>query len=74
MTELPSTIENIGSSDQRGMPEFFVLLGPEHFETCVVELVEALETGSDPAAFWARWIDVVVERTPPETDEPKKAR
>jgi hypothetical protein len=33
MAELPSTIENIGSSDQRGVAEFFVLLGPEHFGT-----------------------------------------
>jgi hypothetical protein len=31
MEELSSTIENIGSSDQRGVAEFFVLLGPEHF-------------------------------------------
>jgi hypothetical protein len=35
--------------------------------------VEALETGSDPGAFWAKWIDVVVERNPPEADEPEKA-
>jgi hypothetical protein len=49
-----------------------VLLGQEHFGTYLAELVEALETGSDPGAFWAKWIDVVVERTPPETDEPKK--
>jgi len=27
MTELPSTIESIGSSDQRGVAEFFVLPG-----------------------------------------------
>ena len=32
------------------------------------ELVETLETRKDPGAFWAKWIDVVVERTPPETD------
>jgi len=30
----------------------------------VAELVESLEGGSDPDAFWAKWIDVVVERTP----------
>ena len=71
-TELPSTIESIGSSDQRGVAEFFVLLGPERFEEYVAEMVEALETGSDPGAFWAKWIDVVVERTPPGTEEPKK--
>ena len=34
---------------------------------------KTLETGSDPGAFWAKWIEVVVERTPPETEEPKKA-
>ncbi|HTF34943.1 MAG TPA: hypothetical protein VK714_14765 [Myxococcota bacterium] len=68
MAELPSTVENIGSSDQRGLAEFFVLLGLEHFGTFLAELVEALETGSDPGAFWAKWIDVVVERTLPEVD------
>jgi len=72
MTELPSTIENIGSSDQGGVAEFFVLLGPERFEEYVAEMVETLETGSDPGAFWAKWIDVVVERTLPGADEPKK--
>ena len=64
MAELSSTIENIGSNDQRGVAEFFVLLGPEQFSTYLAELVEALETGNDPGAFWAKWIDVVVERTP----------
>src|SRR5208337_604105 len=68
MAELPSTIENIGSSDQRGVAEFFVLLGPERFEEYVAEMVETLETGSDPGAFWAKWIEVVLERTPPEAD------
>ena len=33
MAELPSTIENISSSDQRGDAESFVFLGPEHFGT-----------------------------------------
>jgi len=32
MAELSSTIENIGSSDQRSVAEFFVLLGPEQFD------------------------------------------
>ena len=45
-------------SDQGGVAEFF----------------ELLETGSDPGAFWAKWIDVVVERTPPEDDESRKSR
>jgi hypothetical protein len=31
-----------------------------------------LDAASDPGAFWAKGIDVVVARTPPETDEPKK--
>lgn len=63
MAELPSTIENIGSREQRSAAEFFVLLGPENFETCVAELLEALETGSEPGAFWVKWIEVVVEQT-----------
>jgi hypothetical protein len=64
MAELTSTVEIIGSSDQRSVAEFFVLLGPELFATYQAELVQTLETGSDPGAFWAKWIDVVVERTP----------
>ena len=67
MTELTSTVDNI-DSDQGGVAEFFDLLGPEQFAAYQAELVEALETGSDPGLFWAKWIDVVVERTPPETD------
>jgi hypothetical protein len=55
ITELPFTIENIGSSDQRGVAEFFVHLGAERFEDYVAEMVETLETGSDPGAFWAKW-------------------
>jgi len=51
MAELPGTIENIGSSDQRGVAEFFVLLGPEQFETYVAEMVETLETGSEPGSI-----------------------
>jgi hypothetical protein len=35
--------------------------------------VETLEMGSDPGAFWAKWIDVVVERTPPKSNEPTEA-
>jgi hypothetical protein len=72
MAELTSTIDNI-DSDQGGVAELFELLGPELFAAYQAELVEALETGSDPGAFWAKWIEVVVERTPPETNEPKKA-
>jgi len=34
-------------------------------------MVETLEKGSDPGAFWAKWIDVVVERTPSGTEELK---
>jgi len=73
-TELSSTIEFIGSSDQGGVAEFFDLLGPELFARYQAELGETLETGSDPGAFWAKWIDVVVEGTPPEHDEPRKLR
>jgi len=71
-TELPTTIENIGSGDQRGVAEFFVLLGLERFDEYVAEMVETLETGRDPGAFWAKWIDVVVERTLPLVNGPTK--
>ena len=46
------------------MAEFSDLLGPEHFRAYLAEIVETLDSGRDPGAFWARWIDVVVERTP----------
>jgi len=72
MTELPSTIENIGSSDQRSVADFFVFLGPQLFATYVAELIEALETGSDPGAFWAKWIDVMIERTRTKADGPEE--
>jgi len=48
MLELPSTLENVDSSDQQIVADFSVLLGPEHFDAFVAELVEALESGSDP--------------------------
>ena len=66
MAELPSTIATIGSSDQGSVAEFFVLLRSEQFGRHLAELVEALETASHPGAVWAKWIDVVVERTPRE--------
>jgi hypothetical protein len=44
-----------------------------HFNTYLAELVETLERGSAPGAFWAKWIDVVVERTPPGAEEPTKS-
>jgi len=46
-TEVP--LYNIGSSDQRGVAEFFFLLGPEHFGTYVAELVVAREPRSFPS-------------------------
>ena len=51
--------------------EFFARLWPEHFGTYLAELVEALETGSDPGAFWAKWIDVVCESTKTKADGPE---
>ena len=66
------SIETIGSSDQGGLAEFFPLLGPELFATYQAELVETLETGSDPGAFWAKWIDVVCERTRTKADLPEE--
>jgi hypothetical protein len=68
MTELWSTIENIGSSDRRSVAKFSVLLGPKHFRTYLAGLVEALETEGATQVPSGPWIDVVVERTPPETD------
>jgi hypothetical protein len=51
--------------------EFSDLLGPEHFGAFLAKIVRTLESGGDPGAFWARWIDVVVERTPSKTERPK---
>jgi hypothetical protein len=30
----------------------------------ITRVVETLESGRAPGAFWAKWIDVIVERTP----------
>ena len=49
MAELPATIDHIGSSDQRSVTEFAVLLGHEQSAKYLAELVEALEAGSDPS-------------------------
>jgi hypothetical protein len=45
--------------------EFHELLGKDDLSTFLAEVTDAFETGSHPAALWAKWIDVVVERTPP---------
>jgi hypothetical protein len=36
----------------------------------VTEIVKTLDSGRDPGAFWAKRIDVVVERTPPQVGLP----
>jgi len=42
-----------------------------HFRAFQAEVTEAFETKSDPGAFWAKWIDVVVEgRQQAESDGP----
>jgi hypothetical protein len=50
----------IRSPDQRGVAEFHELLGGDDFRAFLSDLTEALETGSEPSAFWARWVDVVI--------------
>jgi len=34
-------------------------------------MVETLDTGSDPEAFWAKWIEIVCERTRTKADAPE---
>jgi hypothetical protein len=40
------------------------LLGGDDFRAFLAEVTDAIEGGRDPGPFWAKWIDVVVERTP----------
>jgi hypothetical protein len=68
MMELPSTPSHLGSDNERCEAEFLDLLGPEQYGEYLTEIVETLESGRDPGAFWAKWIEVVVERTPPPID------
>ena len=56
------------------MAEFSDLLGPQHFGSFLAEIVNTLESRRDPGAFWAKWIDVVVERTPPRLVTPRPAQ
>jgi hypothetical protein len=46
-------------------PQFLDFLGLEQYAAYLTEIVETIESGGDPGEFWAKWIDVVVERTPP---------
>jgi hypothetical protein len=73
MAELPSTLSYRGSDDGQGVADFSGLLGPEQFVAFLGEIVETLDSGRDPGAFRARWIEVVVERMPaPETTGHKR--
>jgi hypothetical protein len=71
IVDLPDALEEIRSPDQRAVTEFYVFLGDDAFRAFLAEITDALETGNDPGTLWARWIDVVVERTPPKIDGPK---
>jgi hypothetical protein len=64
MLALPSTLSHLGSDDERSAAEFLSLLAPEEASAYLTETVETLESGRDPSAFWTKWIDVVIGRTP----------
>ena len=68
MAELPSALSHFSSNDERSVAEFSDLLVPDHFGAYLTEIVETIENGRDPGLFWAKWIHVVVGRTPPPTD------
>ncbi len=74
MVDPPDAHDEIRSPDQRGVAEFHELLGGDDFRAFLAELTEALETGSEPGAFWAKWIEVVVERTEPAVEGPQGTR
>jgi hypothetical protein len=64
----PMRSMRVPSPDLGGVAEFYDVLGSDGFRAFLAELTDAFDSGSDPAAFWAQWIDVVVELTPPELD------
>ena len=65
MVDLPDALDELRRPDLGGVSEFHGLLGGDRFGEFLSELTEALESGRDPGAFWAKWIEVVVERTAP---------
>lgn len=71
MVDLPGGLDEVQNPDLGGLAEFHDLLGGHEFREFVDEVANAFETGGHPGALWAKWIDVVVERTPPEVDRPK---
>jgi len=54
MADVPDALEEIRSPEHRGVAGFQLLLGGDDFRTFLAVLTEALESGSDPDAFWAR--------------------
>jgi hypothetical protein len=52
-----------------GIAEFQALVGGDGLRAFLAEVSDAIESGRDPGAFWAKWIDAVVERTPPPEAE-----
>jgi hypothetical protein len=61
MVDLPDALDVI--CGWGGIAEFHVLLGGDGIRAFLAEVIDAIESGRDPGAFWAKWIDVVVERT-----------
>jgi len=69
MVDLPDALDENHSPDLRGVAGFHELLGGDGFREFLAEVTDTIESGSDPCAFWAKWLDVVIEREPaPETD------
>jgi len=63
MADLPDAIDEIRSPDLCGVAEFHDLLGSDAFRAFLAEVTDAIDSGSNPSEFWARWIDVVVKQT-----------
>ena len=71
MADVPDALAELGSVAHPGLAEFSLLLGGDDFRAFLADITEALDAESDPGAFWAKWIDVVCERTKTKTGGPK---
>jgi hypothetical protein len=69
LMELPSTRSHLGWVNDRDAAKFLDFLAPEQFGAYLDRRNTKARTRS--GGFWAKWIDVLVERAAPESDGPK---
>jgi len=66
--DLPDALNEVLNRDPGGVADFYDLLNCDDFRDFMAKLTDVLETGSNRCGFWAKWIEAILERTPPELD------